>query len=72
MHAASAPPAPESAAKILRLPEVIGRTGLRRDSIYRLGREGKFPRPLKISARATGWLSTEIDEFVARCAQQRP
>jgi prophage regulatory protein len=53
-----------SSLRILRLPEVMRRTGLRRDSIYRLGHDGAFPRPVKISERATGWIEAEVDAFV--------
>jgi prophage regulatory protein len=53
------------AKRILRLPEVITKTGMSRDTIYRLGRLNKFPRPLSLTgARASGWLETEVDEFI--------
>lgn len=52
--------------RVLRLPEVIQRTGLGRDSIYRGGCEGWFPKRIKISERASGWLEHEIDAFIAR------
>jgi prophage regulatory protein len=71
MHTAPAPPLHPDTHRILRLPEVIARTGLRRDSVYRLARAGRFPKPIKISQRATGWLSQEIDEFVAGRAAGR-
>ena len=50
--------------RFLRLPAVESRTGLKRDSIYRGARQGWFPRPIKISERASGWLESEIDEFI--------
>jgi prophage regulatory protein len=49
----------------------MAQTGLRRDSIYRLAREGKFPKPVKITERASGWLSGEVDAFIAQRAAQR-
>lgn len=52
-------------SRILRLPEVQTRTGLGRDSIYRLVRQGLLAPPLKISARASGWLESEISAFIA-------
>ncbi|MFT3905790.1 MAG: AlpA family transcriptional regulator [Steroidobacteraceae bacterium] len=51
--------------RILRLPAVEERTGLKRDSIYRKARLGEFPAPVKLGARASGWVQTEIDEWVA-------
>jgi prophage regulatory protein len=53
--------------RILRLPGVIDKTGLGRDSIYRGGREGWFPKPIKLSERASGWFEDEIDA----CLEQR-
>ena len=50
--------------RFLRLPEVESRTGLKRDSIYRGAREGWFPRPIKISVHASGWLESEIEAFI--------
>lgn len=50
--------------RLLRLPEVMERTGLRHDSIYRLARTGDFPKPRKITPRASGWLESEIDEWI--------
>jgi len=57
---------------ILRLPAVQERVGLRRTSIYGLIRAGTFPQPIKISARASGWLSEDVDRWIAaRVAQSR-
>lgn len=57
--------------RILRLPAVETKTGLRRDTIYRLGREGTFPRPVKINERATGWIESEVDAFIERRIAER-
>lgn len=50
---------------ILRLPEVIKETGLSRSTIYNLIKEGSFPPPIKLSSRASGWLSDEIEHWKA-------
>lgn len=50
--------------KALRLPAVIEKTGLSRSSIYRLIQEGKFPPPVKLSARASAWFERDIDEWL--------
>ena len=59
----SAPSAPAS-KRILKLPQVEEVTGLRRDSIYRLAREGKFPRPIKLSEKSSGWIEHEVQAFL--------
>lgn len=57
--------------RILRLPQTIEKTGLGRDSIYRGGRDGWFPKPIKISERASGWFEDEIDAYLERRAALR-
>ena len=47
--------------KILKLPQVIDKTGLSRASIYAFIKEGKFPKQIKLGERAVGWLSNELD-----------
>jgi prophage regulatory protein len=54
----------ENVLRFLRLPEVLQRTGLSRDSVYRMARRGEFPKPHKISARASGWLDAEIAAWI--------
>lgn len=54
-----------SQQSIIRLPDVKARTGLSRSSIYSFIKAGKFPQHISIGARAVGWVSTEIDEWIA-------
>ncbi len=51
--------------RLLRLSEVQTRTALGRSTIYRLMRNGDFPEPLKIGARAVRWRESEIEEWLA-------
>jgi len=53
-------------SRILRLPAVEAKTGLKRDSIYRLARTGHFPKPIKLSERASGWLEDDVETFIER------
>ena len=57
--------------RILRLPEVMARAGLSRASVYRGGREGRFPRPVKLTERASGWYEHEVDAWIEERASQR-
>ena len=50
---------------ILRLPLVKARTGLARSTIYLRISEHTFPKPIALGARAVGWISSEIDSWVA-------
>lgn len=59
-------------ANVLRRRQVEARTGLSRSTIYQRVREGSFPRPINLGGRAVGWLSTEIDSWLAdRIARSR-
>ena len=51
-------------AKLLRLPEVRTRTGLPTSSLYALMADGKFPRPVKLSARSVAWDETLVSEWI--------
>jgi prophage regulatory protein len=50
--------------RILRLPDVISRVGLKRASIYQYITRGAFPRPVSLGARAVGWIEHEIDAWL--------
>ncbi len=50
---------------ILRRKQVEKRTGLSRSTIYLRIQEGAFPRPIKLGARAVGWLENEIEAWLA-------
>jgi prophage regulatory protein len=60
-----------TAPRVLRLPATMQKVGLGRDAIYRGAREGWFPKPLKISDRASGWLESELDRFIEQRAAAR-
>lgn len=53
-----------SKRQIMRLPRVMEATGLGRSSIYNKMEEGDFPKSRRISVRAVGWDSLEIEEWV--------
>jgi prophage regulatory protein len=58
---------PENVRKerILRLADVISRTGLSRSTIYLNMSNGEFPAPISLGARSVGWLDSEIDDWIA-------
>lgn len=49
---------------IHRLPSVKTLTGLSRSSIYRLIADGKFPKPIKLGERASGWQASTIHKWI--------
>ena len=56
-------------AAILRLPEVMGLTGLGRSTIYRLLAAGQFPSTVQLSMRAVGWRRIDVDHWTAERPQ---
>ena len=58
--------------KFLRRPEVIERTGLSRSTIYSYMTLGKFPRPVRIGARAVAWREEDIDNWMASRGEADP
>jgi prophage regulatory protein len=57
---------------ILRRKQVEARTGLRRSTIYSKVASGDFPRPVRLGARAVGWVEAEISQWLtSRIAQCR-
>jgi len=55
----------QSALTILRRKQVEARVGLRRSTIYQGVADGTFPRPVRLGARSVGWLSHEIERWLA-------
>ena len=50
---------------ILRLRQVIARTGLSRSTIYERVQAGEFPAQIALGARAVGWLESDIEAWIA-------
>ena len=60
--------------RIIRLNEVLSRTGYGRTSIYHKMEEGTFPKSLKLGGppkdsdsfdcRAVGWIEHEVDHWI--------
>ena len=52
-------------ARLLRLREVLVRSGLSRSTVYRQMSERAFPLPLKVGVRAVRWRESEIEDWLA-------
>ena len=67
--------------RLIRLPEVLNRTGYGRTSIYRKMEEGTFPKCLKLGSpvkdptqfdsRAIAWIEDEVDQWVESRIEER-
>ncbi|AWK41644.1 MULTISPECIES: AlpA family transcriptional regulator [Photorhabdus] len=55
--------------KLIRLPEVIRRTGFGKTWIYTLIRAGKFPKQVKTGLRSIAFIESEIDAWIEKVIQ---
>lgn len=51
--------------RLIRLPEVMAKTGIKKSTVWDFVKKEKFPKPIKISARITVWREIEIDQYIA-------
>lgn len=57
--------------KIIRLPQVLEKVGLKKSAIYKKIKLGEFPPPIKLGAHASGWLESEVIAWIDKLARQR-
>ena len=50
--------------RLLRLPDVMKKTGFKKSWIYQLISEGRFLKQIKLGDRSVAWLESEIDEWI--------
>jgi len=53
-----------NSVRMLRLPDVLKRTALSRSQIYRLIEQDDFPKQVRLSERASGWIEEEVDGWL--------
>ncbi|MDN4623674.1 MULTISPECIES: helix-turn-helix transcriptional regulator [Enterobacterales] len=51
--------------RLIRLPEVLHKTGYKKAWIYRLISENRFPKPIKLGSRAVAFIEIEVDEWIS-------
>lgn len=54
-------PAP---ARLIRLPEVMARVGLKRSAIYQRMSEGRFPKSRSLGPKCAVWVEAEVDAWI--------
>ncbi|MBT4764839.1 AlpA family transcriptional regulator [bacterium] len=57
--------------KIIKLGEVMELTTFSESTIYRLAAKDKFPKPIKLSERSSGWLENEVLAYLDECINNR-
>ena len=67
--------------RLIRLPEVLSRTGYGRTTIYRKMEDGSFPKSVKLggppkdpnafNSRAIAWIEDEVDQWIESTIEER-
>lgn len=60
-----------SSHRLLRLPQVMDKTGIKRAQIYARMKTGNFPVSVKIGPASVAWLESEIDEWIEKKLKER-
>ncbi len=50
--------------KVIRLPQVMAKTGWGRSTVWKKAKDGDFPAPFKIGPRTTVWDDDEVNEWL--------
>ena len=53
-----------SMKNIVKINAVKQQTNLSTASIYRLAKQGDFPKQIKLGVKASGWLQCELDDWI--------
>ncbi len=56
---------------IIKINDVKRMTTFSESTIYRLAAEDKFPKPIKLSERSSGWLENEVLEYLNKRINSR-
>ena len=57
--------------KILRIEAACEKVGIPESGVYALIRQGRFPKPVPLSKRRTGFLEAELDDWIAARIAER-
>ena len=57
--------------KLLSTKEVQERISCSRTTIWRMEREGKFPKHIRLGERRVAWVADEVDAWIAERVAQR-
>jgi prophage regulatory protein len=58
-------------SRILRKREVIRRVGYSLVHIYRLEKQGAFPKRVKLGPNSVGWIESEIEAWIRERIRRR-
>lgn len=57
--------------KLIRIKDVMDRTGLARSTVYKYISLGQFPQPIKLGTRAVAWVEREVEAWICESIERR-
>ena len=60
-----------STLALIRLCDVMNKTGVKRAWIYKLMKKNEFPQAVKLGSRSVAWVESEVDEWISSKINQR-
>lgn len=60
----------QTAPRLLRMPQVLERVGLKKTVVYDRIKDGTFPKPIKLGS-ASAWPENEIDAWITQQIEQQ-
>ncbi len=57
--------------RLIRLAEVLNKTGLSKSHLYRLMKEGDFPSSTGLGLRARAWSELEVNQWIEQKLMKR-
>lgn len=54
--------------RIIRLPEVLEKVGLKKSAVYKLIKDGDFPKQVKLGKHASGWIEADVQAWIMKRA----
>ena len=57
--------------RLMRLPAVLDRTGIKKALVYKLVKLGEFPKPIHVTPRCTVWVEADVDQWINERIERR-
>ncbi|MBA3014963.1 MAG: AlpA family transcriptional regulator [Proteobacteria bacterium] len=61
----------QAQTRILRKPELLAMVGLSDPTIWRMEKDGKFPKRIRLGGNSCGWISDEVDSWLEERMAER-
>lgn len=56
---------------LIRIRQVMAKTGISKSQVYRLSKLGQFPKPIKLTTQSVAWIEQEVERWIEQRISQR-